>query len=208
MRFIEQSSLEILQKISQCLDPIQQAVCRCFPVLFAFVPTFFFSVQPGMYSSQVHLNQQMLQSDLKMIFLLPGIPLLIRFQNGKKPPATHLVYSLQVFEVRFPTGIFLWLDCRISSIYHTKNTFLCTVKMQVGVDYFSLITDPNSGHHCSWFFNIHMFSFIVISSKMKKIVQFIRFFMSFRQCSIALFKLLLYSGLSFSHCFQFGNFFQ
>ena len=142
------------------------------------------------------------------VFFLPGIPLLIRFQNGKKPPATHLVYSLQVFEVRFPTGIFPWLDCRISSIYHTKNTFLCTVKMQVGVEYFSLVTDPNSGHYCSWFFNIHMFSFIVISSKMKKIVQFIRFFMSFRQCSIALFKLLLYSGLSFSHCFQFGNFFQ
>ena len=71
MRFIEQSSLKILQKISQCLDPIQQAVCRCFPVLFAFVPTSFFSVQPEMYSSQVHLNQQMLQLDLKLI-LIPG----------------------------------------------------------------------------------------------------------------------------------------
>ena len=58
-----------LQKISQSLDPIQQAFCQHFLVLFVFVRPFFLSVWLGMYSSQEHLNQQTSQLDLKKYFI-------------------------------------------------------------------------------------------------------------------------------------------
>ena len=109
----------IAENISQSLDPIQQALCQYFLVLFAF------SLVRNEFISRTFESANVAIKPGKY-FISETVLVIIGFLDGNNQPVTHPVYSLQAFGGRFPTGLFLWLDCCISLIYHTEKKVLKT----------------------------------------------------------------------------------